>query len=318
MRQHLQIEVLKKANPDVAFFQEVNPVSRRAPQLGEALQMQNIFQPDLVGLKLFGLGLPLNLNSGLAMLASKRLGVKWVEAMSLSRPGLNLVHSWGSWQLKEERFALFGETMIPKWGRVLMVNTHLHHGLELTADFQKHIEELGQELDLPTSMMSELIDRLQQANQRREHEMKVLLERLKTHESRYEVVLLGGDFNASPASELSQLLKEHGFRDTWAEANPNDPGYSYDSQANAANHLLQSRFPLSLMVEDLTFSTEVKDSMLKLARAQENRPRRIDYFFVKSKNVDLKVKSAELIGHPGPEGLAPSDHFGLLVDIELD
>ncbi|MBX3021852.1 MAG: endonuclease/exonuclease/phosphatase family protein [Bdellovibrionales bacterium] len=317
LREELQIEVIRQAQPDVCFFQEVNPVVRRAPLIAERLGMDVTYQPDLVGLKLFGLGLPFNLNSGLVIMTSKRFGVKRIEGVSLSRPGLSLVHSWGSWQLKEERFALFSETLLPKWGRVLLVNTHLHHGLESTTEYLDELEKLGRELELSNALMSELKDRLAQGNQRRNQELSVLLRALQRLEKRYEAVVLGGDFNASPASELGQMLREMGFRDVWQESHgSSEPGLTYDHTANQANHKLQSRFPLTMVVEDLSFSTKVKDALMGLARKHENRPRRIDYLWVRSANVELKVKKAEMIGYPNREDLAPSDHFGVIADIE--
>lgn len=317
LRERLQIDVLKSAAPEIAFFQEVNPVVKRAPVLGNALDMAVTFQPDLVGLKLLGLGLPLNLNSGLATLVARGQGVKLVEAVSLSRPGLNLVRAWGSWQLKEERFALFSETLLPKWGRVLLINTHLHHGLESTAGDVAELARLAEELELSDATVSELKDRLARGNERRRAEIQVLLEALSRHESRFEGVILAGDFNASPASDVSEILRQHGFVDAWAEANPNDPGFSFDYTGNEANHLLQSGFPLSLVVEDLSFSTKNKERLLQMARAHERRPRRIDYVYVRSHSKSVRVNSAELIGRPNAEGLAPSDHFGVLVDLSV-
>lgn len=316
LREQLQLDVLKEVAADFCFFQECNPVVTRAPQIADHLRMQMTYQPDLVGMKLFGVGIPFNLNSGLAILANNSYGVKKVDGVSLSRPGLNLVRSWGSWQIKEERFALFSETMIPGWGRVLLINTHLHHGLEGTAEYLEELEKLGDELELSASMMSELKDRLAAGNQRRNQEISVLLRTLQNYQSRYEVVILGGDFNASPASELGQILRESGFRDAWAEAHPEGGGLTFDHTKNQANHLLQSRFPLTLQVEDLSFSVKIKDALMALARKHENRPRRIDYIWYRSNSVALKVKSADLVGFPNSEGLAPSDHFGVCADIE--
>lgn len=317
LREELQVQVLREINADFSFFQEVNPVAHRAPALSQALDASAAFQPDLVGLKLFGLGLPLNLNSGLLILAQKRWGLKWIEAVSLSRPGPSRVRSWGSWQLKEERFALFAETMIPRWGRVLLVDTHLHHGLELTADFLQEIERLGEELQLSASIISELKTRLARGNQRRAQELATLLRALERHQKRYEAVILAGDFNASPVSDLSQMLRDMGFRDAWSEVHGEDPGFTFDHNRNPANHLLQSRFPLTLVVEDLSFSASIKDSLLRLARTQENRPRRIDYLWFRAPDLGLKVKRAELVGFPNKEGLAPSDHFGVVTEIDL-
>jgi endonuclease/exonuclease/phosphatase family metal-dependent hydrolase len=317
MREDLQERLFTELKPDIAFFQEVNPVAARVRRLTSVLGTEAVFQPDLVGLKLFGVGLPLNLNSGLVIMGASRWGVRRLEAVSLSRPGLNLVRPWGSWQVKEERFALFAETMLPEWGRVLLIDTHLHHGLESTEGLMREVDGLAKELDLSESMISELKDRLVRGNQRRAQEMEVLLQTLKRHQNRYEAVILAGDFNASPESDLSRRLTDLGFRDAWTEAHPEQPGYSFDGEHNRANHLLQERFPLTLVLEDLSFSSKVKDSLLRVARRQENRPRRIDYLWFRASSLPLRVKRAELVGHPGADGLAPSDHFGVCADLEI-
>jgi endonuclease/exonuclease/phosphatase family metal-dependent hydrolase len=313
LREQAQIRLLGELNPDVCFFQEANPVGARAEALAAAIGAEFAFQPDLVGLKLFGVGIPVNLNSGLVTMS--RHGLKRLEAVSLDRKGVNLVHSWGSWQLQEERFALFCESLLPAWGRVLLINTHLHHGLEPTSEFMAELEKQAGELELQPGVLSEIHSRLARGGERRAHELEVLLERLSAHEKRYEVVVLAGDFNCSPESELGVVLKNAGFRDVWAEAHPEGGGLTFDGTVNEANHLLQNRFPLTLVVEDLTFSAKTKEALLALAQRQEHRPRRIDYIWLRSGAVPLELKHVSLAGLPDSEGLAPSDHFAVCADI---
>jgi endonuclease/exonuclease/phosphatase family metal-dependent hydrolase len=241
--------------------------------------------------------------------------LKKLEGVSLSRPGSNLVRTWGSWQLKEERFALFAETLLPQWGKVLLINTHLHHGLEATPDFLEALERLTVEMELSPKVAGEIKARMHAGSERRAHELGVLLETLKKYEKDYEVVILGGDFNASPQSGLGQTLREAGFRDCWLDARPNDPGLSFDADHNQANHIMQGKFPLTLVVEDLSFSAKVKEALVALARKQEDRRRRIDYLWLRGGA--LRVSHAELIGLPDKEGFAPSDHFGVCADVEL-
>ena len=317
LRQRMQIELLQELRPDVTFMQEVNPAQERAHEFEQRLGMTSALQGDLVGLKLFGIGLPLNLNSGLVTLAGASYGLKKIEGVSLSRPGTHYVQGWGSWQLKEERFALLCEAMLPKWGRVLVVNTHLHHGLETTPEFLKEIDKLCEDLNLSESIVTELKTRLAAAGQRRVREVEVLLSAVARHQKRYEVVLIGGDLNCRPGSDVTHLLAEAGFRDIWHEANHGDGGFSFDGTVNVANHRMQENFPLTLVVEDLSFSVKVKEALMALARKQENRPRRIDHLWMRSGSVGLKAKSARLVGLPNAEGLAPSDHFGVCADIEL-
>jgi endonuclease/exonuclease/phosphatase family metal-dependent hydrolase len=390
MREELQEQLLADVDADFSFFQECNPIAAREKRLAARLDRVAVSQPDLVGLKLLGLGFPYNLNSGLLMLAKSEWGLRKVEAVSLSRPGTQYVRSWGSWQLKEERFAVFGESMVPGWGRVLFVNTHLHHGLEITSKFMADLDKLAQELELSDSLLSELKGRLVRGNARRMVEVAVLLEHVDAIKRRYNAVVVAGDMNCSPDSEVHARLRAAGFRDAWEEAvaagvaatggvadagaagagagsaaaragaggvadaadgRPGvdgatagrgaatsadagisaatgasasamgapaaDPGATFDGTRNHANHLLQSRFPLTLVLEDLSFSTKVKEALLTLARTQENRPRRIDYLWLWSDQLQVKVKHAELVGLPNAEGLAPSDHFGVVADIDL-
>ncbi len=317
LREKIQLEILKKTEADIHFFQEVNPVASRSQELASTVDAVFESQGDLTGLKLFGLGFPFNLNSGLVTAVRRKWGMKPVGAISLSRPGLNLVRSWASWQLKEERFALFSETLLPGWGKVLLVNAHVHHGLETTEKVADDLARLSDELELPASAVLELKERLNKGNQRRAQEIDVLFQAIEAAEDRYQSIVVAGDFNSCPESEMAKRFAAAGFRDAWKEANPDDPGLTFDSSRNVANHLLQKSFPLTLVVEDLSFSVKVKDSLLNMARTHEAAPRRIDYIYFKSKSVKLKVESATLVGVPGAGDLAPSDHFGVCADIRV-
>ncbi len=316
LREQLQIDVIKAVGADVCFFQEVNPVGRRSQELSCALAKDAEYQPDLVGTKIFGFGLPLNLNSGLVTMASSTLGLKWVKAVSLSRPGTRWVRQWGSYQLSEERFALFCETMVPGWGRVLLVNTHLHHGLEPTPEFCSELDALAKNLELSPTLVSELKTRLAAGVARRRQELNEVLRTLSQLQGRYEVVVLAGDFNAQPESELFVKLRELGFSDAWADHYPKGGGLTFDCENNQANHVFQSQFPLSVKVEDLSFSPEVRDSLVAFLRRQETRPRRIDYIWYRGSS-RMKVVNVELVGHPDAQGFAPSDHFGVCAELEI-
>ncbi len=319
LREELQIHAIAEAKPDLCFLQEVNPVTSRMEALKDKLRMEGECQPDLAGVKVFGMGVPVNLHSGLGVLADRRYGLKLVEAVSLSRPSFNWVRTWASWQLKEERFALFCETLLPGWGKVLLINTHLHHGLECDDQICNELDELAKKEDLNAAFVSEVRERLQQGNFRRESEITVLVNKILSYAKRYSAVVLCGDFNATPASPLFSKLREIGFRDAWEEAHPQDPGYTFDPENNPANHVIQSRFMMpNIVLEDLTFSAKVKESLIQLTQKHERRPRRIDYVWFRSPTLNLKVKSAELIGKPNSEGLAPSDHFGVCVDLEVE
>ena len=227
------------------------------------------------------------------------------------------MHRWASVQLKEERFALFCETVRPGIGRILLVNTHLHHGLESNEAFSERLAAAMEELGLSTSARSELRDRMLAGNERRHREMTVLLKEVERLQPNYTWTILGGDFNCEPDGEIGQHLRDLGFSDVWHAAHPNEAGFTFDRVNNVANHILQDRFPLTFMVEDLSFDTKTKEKLEQLALEQERRPRRIDQLWVRNQSGKPIQVQSELVGFPNNEGMAPSDHFGLVADVDV-
>ena len=99
-----------------------------------------------------------------------------------------------------------------------------------------------------------------------------------------ETVLLSGDFNADPGSEPIRRILNNGFVDLYAAANPADPGITWDNR----NPFIQSH---SVVFPD----------------------RRIDCLFLRG--TTLKLDRCEVIcKKPGPNGLYPSDHYGVLAN----
>ena len=312
LRYAMQEECLKQIQVDCLLLQEVNPARERSQRLAHVLGFDFQYQPDLTGIKLLGYGPPFNLASGLVILSSQHL--RFVKAVQLSGPRFGFAGRMASWQMKESRYALLSEFVSPETGRTLLVNTHLHHGLEATSNFIEEAEKVCQSLELSESAIVEIKERLLAGNVRRELEITRLLEEIDHLQNRYETIVVGGDFNCSAESHVYQQMVEFGFIDGWKELHPDLAGLTFDGEQNFANHKLQERFPISIVLEDLTFSTKAKTALFQLARRQEARPRRIDYCWIKSKSKKTRVQAAELFGQPNAEGLAPSDHFGVMVN----
>lgn len=312
-RFRLQLQTLKETDFDLGLFQEVNPLLERTSQIESEVNMTSTFQSDLVGVKVLGVGLPNHLNSGLLTLAANRFHLRRVKGLKLSGPHRSFVSPWLSFQLQEERYALFSEFIHPEWGRVLVVNTHLHHGLELTESLESELKEKAGELELGSAVANELLDRLRKGNQRRLREMKRLMDEIRRLEGRYSVVILGGDFNSRPEGEGGQLLRDYGFEDSFSLQTELEEALTFNREENLANHKLQARFPLSVRFEDLSFSKKITMSLKEVLTKHEQSARRIDQIWVKGRKFRCK---AELIGLVGDEGFAPSDHFGYLISLE--
>ncbi len=310
----MQLKLIKSLEFDLGLFQEVNPLFERASELEAETEKSTTYQSDLVGIKILGMGLPNFLNSGLLTLAEGKYHLRRVRGVKLSGPGRSFVSPWLSFQLKEERYALLSEFLHPQWGRGLVVNTHLHHGLELTDPLTEEIRTASKEFGLSSTVENEIFDRLLKGNERRLKEMKRLIDEVMKIQDRYNVILIGGDFNARPESEVGQLLKEYDFKDSFTMQSEVSEAYTYDRERNSANHKLQARFPLTVRFEDLSFSKKITLGLREILTRHEHSQRRIDQVWVKS---SFRFKSkVELIGLEEEAGFAPSDHFGYLVSLE--
>jgi len=116
-------------------------------------------------------------------------------------------------------------------------------------------------------------------------QVEELLELLEPLEGR---VLLSGDLNAVPESAPIQRILSAGFRDLFALTHPGETGITWDNQ----NPFIQShsvRFP----------------------------DRRIDYLFLHEKVLKTltPIEVQVVCQTPTPEGLYPSDHYGVLASL---
>src|SRR5262249_26272061 len=137
-----------------------NPIATRMRQWEAALGKPAFAQPDLTGFKLRGRGWPYQLGSGLLTLVNRSWRPRLLAAVKLSGSRWSFESLQLSLQWRETRYALFVECLHPRWGRCLVVNTHLHHGLELTADLEARLNHLGNTGSLTGQARSELRHRL--------------------------------------------------------------------------------------------------------------------------------------------------------------
>ena len=307
LRYELQEQKVKELAADIYLFQEVNPVRARSRRLAKALGYDEIHQADSKGLKLFNIGFPLNLNSGLSIVHSKKLNCLGVHVTNLSGSS-PLLNDWGSLQWEENRVLLAASFETQDGKLITVANTHFHHGLEFT---EKLHQSFG---SLPEQVKGELFQRLSRGDERRKEELQVALSEVQRLVQKSDVVVFAGDFNFSPNSENHQSLEHSGFVDLWKKLN-SEEGFTFDSIKNSSNHRFQERFRLPIEVNDLTFQEEMKDSLNKALRETDARPRRIDYMWINEDAVPA-FKKIEMFGFETKDSLAPSDHFGLVADFD--
>lgn len=310
-RYKVQIENLRRINADVVFLQEVSPIQDRTHEF-EALGYDVCMQVDQSGLKLFGLGFPANLSTGLVILAKPEFNMQKLFGQKLSgNPGFTGVDF--SFQTTENRYAVFASSDHADFGRTLFACTHLHHGTENT----EAIEDLLTRAVTSGILTLEECDisraEIKAADMRRKNELDILFSAVNVFEKNFDQIVLAGDFNSSESSKAyTQVLFEN-YVDTYrsAHSESEDPaykGYTWDISANAENIDFGHQFELPM---NSFGRTEVKD----LFNEYNDRKRRIDFIFLKNlkKRHRLEVLDSELMKFDSSTSkIMGSDHLAVL------
>lgn len=330
-----QIKEIKKVSPDVLILQEINPLKtwRKKPlsqKYAEALELNFVEQVDNCGIKIFSFGVPHNLSSGLVILAKKSFELKKIK-------GLKLSGSWGgcstrfNFQLSEFRYALFASLKLPhqhpSTPPLLIVNTHLHHGIEFTPELQNKLQALLSSQRISQNSYQSIQNQLIQGRNRRTKEVETLMKEIESLKKDYSGIILAGDFNMRPSNPSIQKILNHGFFDLGnLKENPkSEPDFYFQAYQKETwnhkknpNHRFQEHFPLPVNLS--SFDEKSQKELKKLLKDFNQQPRRIDYIFV-SKSMEEKVKSTFLFGTDSllkleKDSLIGSDHFGVLAFLQ--
>jgi endonuclease/exonuclease/phosphatase family metal-dependent hydrolase len=322
-RFNLQTQQLSLVQPDVVLLQEVNPLPGEAQAYVTALKKgglayTEVHQADACAIRLFGWGIVPGLNNGLAVLAKAPLRVRKVKGLKLSG-GIGRCGDCFGLQLGELRYAVIAEVENPATrNRLLAVSLHLHSGIERASSFLRRIAEAEEEGRLRREDLQEFVTALQQNQNRRLQEIRVLVKELSRllAEEMYLGAIVGGDFNFEPNSQEYRELRRAGLRDTYTIPSVSSYEYSYDPVRN----------PLAEQEDRLTLPTSLRRAMTDLSEDEQQRivegyrevmgqGRRIDYLFHMGKlpNNPQGCLRQELFGTPTTVVAQPgSDHYGVL------
>lgn len=120
----------------------------------------------------------------------------------------------------------------------------------------------------------------------RAHDAEVLLDLIKEKDQGHPILVLG-DFNTQDQQPVYDMLLKAGLKDSFHEANPNDPGYTSDGKTNPYKS------------------------------NPENR-KRVDYVFYRpGQETEVKVLSSKLAFDQAVEGMFVSDHYGVHTRFEF-
>jgi endonuclease/exonuclease/phosphatase family metal-dependent hydrolase len=299
-----QLTDLAQSQNDLLFLQEVNPIQARAFEIGRYLKFNFVEQGDLSGVKIFGWGPPLNLNSGLCLLARPTWQLQKVRGLQLSGPPWGVSFRHLALQTSECRFALLASLVHPQLGRLLVVNTHLHHGIETHPELCHDIEELARTGQITSGERDTVLKQMEHARERRLSEIQRLLAAIADRRANFAGVIIAGDFNSDETSPTIQSMKASGFVDVLAGR---PQALTWNPQRNVANFRLSQTFQLPL-------SDFGKPPLRQVIYDHMYRPRRLDYIFVDAALAGL-MKQVNLFGDQGPPEQMTSDHFGLQVEL---
>ena len=302
-----QIEELRRLDPDVMFFQEVNPNQPLSRRYAEALGYDEIHKVTSCGLHLGAIyKIPKNVNEGVAILAKPELGLRRVGKKRLSGDAMCSA-TWG-FQTKESRYVLFGEITVDG-RRALLATTHLASPSFTPADFDQQLEALVEADELTAGQRDEILAARDRKLDRNTRESQRLLREIDRIRARIAVpatempVILGGDFNAEADRPGIIEIRQAGFAEV-----ASGPDYlTWNPVINEENYTIGTRRHYSLP----TFDVPEIEAMLD---QRHDSPRQIDHLFVSE---GIETLAAEMVLNEAKNGIYPSDHFGILATLRL-
>lgn len=304
-RFQLLVHELKKQNADIIALQEVNPIAGRAARLADSLGYDYICQRANAGLKIGSVGIPINLNEGLVILARKELHLKFVDIWRLSSR-FGAIGNTVSLHFSDMNIALVSRVSIN--GHLLfVVNCHLSAAVPRDSLSISKLREilLKQASTSPDKRKYE--ESFMEQSKERERQIEHLIEKINELPRQYPVILMG-DFNAAPSSrELSMLSKECNFLDIFAVTR-HDSLMTWDPEHNS--NITFSR--------DTSGFSEKGDDFFNLLDAwYDGIPRRIDYILPNSKFQKTDVQSAGIFLNEPRDSVFSSDHYGIYTILDV-
>ena len=301
---------VKEISPDLIFVQEANPVASYAADLAAAFSMVEIHQVVNGGIKVGSVGIPTNLKEGLVILTRPGLSLQKMGAWKLSgSPG---IHSdILSFHLEEAVLALVGKIKVGE-GDFFLINVHLVAAPRMPEDMDSFRKSVLGKGKISGTGFNRALEEWREREERRTVEIEKLLGHLKLLPPDVPCIV-AGDFNAEPDSlEMGVFLDRSGLTDLLAESeNKKDPdteSFTWDVGRN----------------ENTSFSASLKDARGKARRGfgyvsavAGRKSRRLDYIFLGKNLSGAEASRPRIVLKESIGGLKPSDHFGVLAEIDF-
>ncbi len=288
---------IREQQPDVIGLSEANPCPDYLERLARDLDYDYCYHMGASGVRLGRCGLPVNFREGDAILARRGLRLKYRGRKHLGGEGI--VRNLFSWHTYDHTQLVLASIEVQ--GRELYIaQTHWHASPILNQQTRDKAHELAK--DYPPGQLEQALKFLQRDELWKLGEARRTVRFLQRRVPVAAPLVLMGDFNAEMHWTEMRMLSEAGFVDAHEVAGRDD-GYTWNMSTN-----------LNLM-EHYQIDGRMESLYEHLHTADESEPRVIDHILF---NGDRNcIKSAALCCDKLYAGVHASDHYGVVVQLEL-
>lgn len=282
---------LRALQPDVIMLQEANPVSDYAARLADSLGFDELHQMCHAGMKIAGLGIPTNLDEGIAILALPSLSLRFERAVKIG--GVFGIHG-SALSLHFDDAAVALEASIA-WGgrRIHCINVHL-----LSVPSMHFLEQIKAD--------PENAARLQERGELKQDQFDCLVDMIRQLPGKTPYIL-GGDFNCSPDdSNLQECVRSLNLQ------TPSDfsSGHITWDARNNPN--------IAFTTAEVDARGERRTGYDSLVARSDAVAQRLDYVFFSPTMPFARGSTEQVVCAEPVNGILASDHYGVAVTIPPD
>lgn len=297
---------LKILEPDIIFLQEVNPAGKYSTGLADALGYNEIHHVCNAGLKILGIGIPSNLNEGLSILTKPGYELEKFDVWKLSgSPGVN--GDFVNIHFNEAEYALVGKIKI-KGIPFYLINVHLFAAVGRNDELKKKLDSLHEGRIIAHEEYNDALSDWENGLEKQKEETKELI-RKKRDIPDSTPIIMAGDFNSTPESDvIKRIVLAGNMIHTY--------GHTVDYYPNTWDPLLNKNIKFSVDKESKQENNP--DPFNRISSDFDKQSKTIDYIFLNELFTPKDIIKTEIAADSSINGTQPSDHFGVLSEINID
>ncbi|MBW2122547.1 MAG: endonuclease/exonuclease/phosphatase family protein [Deltaproteobacteria bacterium] len=306
-RYQILLSELTGLRPDFIAVQEANPIPGYGRRLARDLGYDEIHKVYNGGIKIGGLGIPVNLKMGLVILAKREFRLRRAGARQISGDPFGIYGDLFCFHFTDSRHVMAGVALV-RGSPLYLVHTHTYPGPPEGREILDLMERWRDEKRISKRDYEKRLRTLRRVFRRREMEIERILDFVKTVSGTAPTVLLG-DFNMTEeSSPMVRLLEEGRFWDTYRVANPEKAGITWDGENNE-----NTRF-WEISGRSRRGTRAVYD---RLRAEYDRKSRRIDYILLNSAFDSEQILESRVVLDRPVDGVHTSDHYGVLTTVAL-